>query len=108
MNDFGTGYSSLSCLQRMPLDQLKIDQAFVRDLIDDSQDAAIIGVILALVQSPGLTVIAEGVENDVQWNHLVKCGCPVFQGYLFGKPMPLADFESHLKHNSPCSCIAGF
>jgi len=98
MDDFGTGYSSLSYLQRMPLDQLKIDQAFVRDLVEDSQDAAIIRIILALGQSLGLTVIAEGVENDVQWNHLVKYGCSVFQGYLFGKPMPLAEFESHLKN----------
>jgi diguanylate cyclase (GGDEF)-like protein len=98
MDDFGTGYSSLSYLQRMPLDQLKIDQAFVRDLIEDSQDVAIIRIILALGQSLGLTVIAEGVENDVQWNHLIKCGCSVFQGYLFGKPMPLAEFEAHLKH----------
>ena len=99
MDDFGTGYSSLSYLQRMPLDQLKIDQAFVRDLIEDSQDAAIIRIILALGQSLGLTVIAEGVENDMQWSHLIKCGCSVFQGYLFGKPMPLAEFELHLKHN---------
>ena len=98
MDDFGTGYSSLFYLQQMPLDQLKIDQAFVRDLVEDSQDAAIIRIILALGQSLGLTVIAEGVENDVQWNHLVKYGCSVFQGYLFGKPMPLAEFESHLKH----------
>jgi EAL domain-containing protein (putative c-di-GMP-specific phosphodiesterase class I) len=98
MDDFGTGYSSLSYLQRMPLDQLKIDQAFVHDLKEDSQDAAIIRIILALGQSLGLTVIAEGVENDVQWNHLIKCGCLVFQGYLFGKPMPLAEFELHLKH----------
>ena len=90
----------------MPLYQLKIDQAFVRELVEDSQDTAIIRIILALGQSLGLTVIAEGVENDVQWNHLVKCGCSVFQGYLFGKPMPLAEFESHLKHKSSCSCIA--
>ena len=98
MDDFGTGYSSLSYLQRMPLDQLKIDQAFVHDLKEDSQDAAIIRIILALGQSLGLTVIAEGVENDVQWNHLINSGCLVFQGYLFGKPMPLAEFELHLKH----------
>ena len=96
IDDFGTGYSSLSYLQRMPLDQLKIDQSFVGDLVDDSQDAAIIRIILALGKSLGLNVIAEGVETEVQWNYLNKCGCSVFQGYLFGKPMSLAEFESHL------------
>ena len=96
VDDFGTGYSSLSYLQRMPLDQLKIDQVFVRHLVDDSQDAAIIRIILALGQSLGLAVIAEGVENDLQRNYLIKYGCSVFQGYLFGKPMNLAEFEAHL------------
>ncbi|MCX7097914.1 MAG: EAL domain-containing protein [Methylococcales bacterium] len=94
MDDFGTGYSSLSYLQKMPLDQLKIDRAFVRDLVEDSQEASIIRIILALGQSLGLTVIAEGVETAVQWNYLHKCGCLIFQGYLFGKPMPLAEFEA--------------
>jgi len=98
IDDFGTGYSSLSYLQRMPLDQLKIDQVFVGDLAEDSQNTAIIRIILALGQSLGLTVIAEGVENDVQWNYLIKCGCSVFQGYLFGRPMPLTEFELQLKH----------
>jgi diguanylate cyclase (GGDEF)-like protein/PAS domain S-box-containing protein len=97
VDDFGTGYSSLSCLQRMPLDQLKIDQTFVCNLAADSQDTAIIRIILALGQSLGLTVIAEGVETEVQRNYLNKYGCTVFQGYLFGKPMPLAEFEWHLK-----------
>lgn len=96
MDDFGTGYSSLSYLQRMPLDQLKIDQTFVRELVTENQDAAIIRTILALGQSLGLTVIAEGVETEVQWNYLNKCGCPIFQGYLFGKPMPLAEFEDNV------------
>jgi diguanylate cyclase (GGDEF)-like protein/PAS domain S-box-containing protein len=101
MDDFGTGYSSLSYLQRMPLDQLKIDQAFVQNLVDDSQDAAIIRIILALGKSLGLTVIAEGVENDMQWDYLNKYGCAVFQGYLFGKPMPLDEFESRLLDRIP-------
>ena len=99
IDDFGTGYSSLSYLQKMPLDQLKIDQAFVRNLVDDSQDTAIIRIILALGKSLGLTVIAEGVETEVQRNYLNKYGCSVFQGFLFGKPMPRAEFESHLFEN---------
>ncbi|MEQ1529946.1 MAG: EAL domain-containing protein, partial [Methylococcales bacterium] len=96
MDDFGTGYSSLSYLQRMPLDQLKIDQAFVRDLSDDSHDAAIIRIILSLGDSLGLTVIAEGVETQIQRDYLAEHGCPVFQGYYFGRPMNLAEFEQSL------------
>jgi len=78
MDDFGTGYSSLSYLQRMPLDQLKIDQTFVHDLVEDSQDAAIVRIILALGHSLELTVIAEGVETEVQRDYLTKYDCPVF------------------------------
>jgi diguanylate cyclase (GGDEF)-like protein/PAS domain S-box-containing protein len=96
MDDFGTGYSSLSYLQRMPLDQLKIDQAFVRDLSEDTQDAAIVRIILSLGHSLGLTVIAEGVETAVQRDYLAAHGCKVFQGYFFSKPMPLHDFEQKL------------
>jgi EAL domain-containing protein (putative c-di-GMP-specific phosphodiesterase class I) len=96
MDDFGTGYSSLSYLQRMPLDQLKIDQTFVHDLVEDSQDAAIVRIILALGHSLELTVIAKVVETEVQRDYLTKYDCPVFQGYLFGKPMSLAEFEAHL------------
>lgn len=103
MDDFGTGYSSLSYLQRMPLDQLKIDQAFVRDLVEDSHEAAIIRTILALGRSLELTVIAEGVETEVQRNYLAECGCPVFQGYLFSKPVPLTEFELLVHNNSGLS-----
>jgi EAL domain-containing protein (putative c-di-GMP-specific phosphodiesterase class I) len=107
MDDFGTGYSSLSYLHKMPLDQLKIDQTFVRNLVEDSQDAAIIRIILALGQSLGLAVIAEGVETEVQWKYLNKCGCMIFQGYLFGKPMPLVEFESQIlkKHQQKLSTM---
>ncbi|MFA6053191.1 MAG: EAL domain-containing protein, partial [Methylobacter sp.] len=100
MDDFGTGYSSLSYLQRMPLDQLKIDQAFVRDLVEGGHDAAIIRTILALGRSLELTVIAEGVETEVQRNYLAECGCPVFQGYLFSQPVSLTEFE-RLVHDHP-------
>ena len=93
IDDFGTGYSSMAYLQQLPLDQLKIDQSFVRDLPGNTSSLAIVRAILAMAQSLELEVIAEGVEDQVQRQALSDSGCKHFQGYLFGRPMAIEVFE---------------
>lgn len=100
MDDFGTGHSSLGQLKRLPLDQLKIDQSFVRDLAIDNNDKSIVQTILAMAQSMSLEVIAEGVETEAQLAILQTLGCRFYQGYLFGKPISLAAFEQLLATRS--------
>lgn len=86
LDDFGTGYSSLAYLRRLPLDQIKIDQCFVRELLEDQASAAIVETIISLSASLHLEVIAEGVETPAQHRCLASRGCQLFQGFLFGRP----------------------
>ena len=96
LDDFGTGYSSLSYLKKLPLHKLKIDQGFIKDLETDKNDEAIVRTIIQIGKTLGLEIIAEGVESNSQSNMLMKHGCHNFQGYLFGKPVPIDRFESEL------------
>ena len=97
VDDFGTGYSSLSYLKSFPLDSLKIDRSFIKDLPNNENDAAIVNAILALAHTLNLSTVAEGVENQQQRRFLERSTCNSVQGYLFSKPMPVDEFNQYWK-----------
>lgn len=96
LDDFGTGYSSIQYLKRLPLEQIKIDQSFVKDIVTDNDDIAIVNAIIAMAHSMGIDVIAEGVETEAQRQQLLRSRCNQFQGYLFSKPVPIDLFGAYL------------
>ncbi|WP_229726245.1 putative bifunctional diguanylate cyclase/phosphodiesterase [Oxalicibacterium faecigallinarum] len=101
LDDFGTGYSSLNYLKKLPLDQIKIDQSFVRDMLTDEDDVTIVRTVIDLAHGMRLHVIAEGVETQAHRQFLADLGCHSFQGYLLSKPVPIGDFETILlAHNT--------
>ena len=95
LDDFGTGYSSLSYLHRFPIDVLKIDRSFVRDIEHDRHDRQIVEAIIAMSHRLGLSVIAEGVENQSQLDFVHHAGCDLVQGFLFSKPVPYSELYKH-------------
>jgi EAL domain-containing protein (putative c-di-GMP-specific phosphodiesterase class I) len=103
LDDFGTGFSGLSHLRRVPVDGVKIDHSFVADILHDADDLALTTAIIAMAHSLGITVVAEGVENEAQYTLLRDRGCDLAQGFWLGHPMAMDDFLDLLKSPVPVS-----
>jgi EAL domain-containing protein (putative c-di-GMP-specific phosphodiesterase class I) len=101
LDDFGTGYCSLSYLKYFPIDALKIDRTFVRDIVTEADNAAITDAIIAMAHGLDMVIVAEGVETPAQAEHLRRAGCSLLQGFLFGAAMPPEEFERQLIAEAP-------
>ena len=97
LDDFGTGYSSLNYLRRFPVDCLKIDRSFIRDVVDDPSGASVVTSVISIAHNLGMAAVAEGVENEDQLKFLTSCGCDTYQGYFFSKPVPAEEFVALLR-----------
>ena len=100
MDDFGTGYSSLSYLKKFPIDVIKIDRSFIKDIPDSQDDMEITSAVIAMAHNLKLKVVAEGIETDAQRRALLAAGCELGQGYFFSRPLPEQDFLLWLEKNS--------